>query len=422
MSCRHLVLAFAAGLGLLTACVPPSTDEINTNIDVSSGSIDEQLDLHTHSVARSGCDAQLLIDGPASRVVFERLIEQAIDHLHVWTLNFDNDRAKPEDTAQQFADLFVAKAQSGIPVRMVVDVVTEQVFSAPEMSDYLAAGGVDLQRYIAPQTKPFGQLLHHSHEKILIRDGQEAIIGGMNYGYYYFAEGAWRDTNILLKGPVVADVQRDFLTSWERLTGTDSPPGDLYPPLPPDGPITCRYIDQHPALDDYDINYAILIAIRRAETRIDMEAPYFNPTPWLVTELINAVQRGVAVRILTNSRTAIDVAEVYDAMSDSFSGLVQNNIDVYLWNQPRTMHSKAVTVDDKLAIVGSINFNYRSLVWDTENVVVLTSPQSIQEVQAMIDADFSAPDVFLIDQSFLDAISPEQRSQSQFWLPLRWLF
>ena len=86
------------------------------------------------------------------------------------------------------------------------------------------------------------------------------------------------------------------------------------------------------------------------------------------------------------------------------------------------MHSKAVVVDDALAMLGSYNFNYRSIVWDTENAVIFTDPEAIDAVHQMVLDDLAVEGVFEIDREWLDAVPPEERAAWQRLHNLGWLF
>ena len=91
-----------------------------------------------------------------------------------------------------------------------------------------------------------------------------------------------------------------------------------------------------------------------------------------------------------------------------------------MWDQGvhRTMHSKAIVVDDKMAMVSTHNLNFRSLVWDAENGVVFTDSDPIDAVRAMVEADFAREWVIEIDRAWLDAVPPEERAswdQGRFW-------
>jgi cardiolipin synthase len=238
---------------------------------------------------------------------------------------------------------------------------------------------------------------------MLIADGRRAIVGGSNYGTRYLAAGQWRDTNMLLTGPVVTTIQQDFLNDWQTMGGVNVQASPALPELEPTGDLSIRYIEQRPAQSDFDVNTALLISLRLAEEYVLIEAPYFNPTDWLIEELIAVADRGVEVHILTNSAESVDIQALFPVISSWFETLLNHGIHVLLWDfGERTMHSKAIVVDDKLAMVGTHNFNARSILWDSEDMVVFTDADAVLQVFQMIQDDCEAPHVHEIDFEWLD--------------------
>jgi len=283
---------------------------------------------------------------------------------------------------------------------------------------------VNYRDFVLPGDWLDDQLMRRTHKKILLVDGRRAIIGGMNYGWLYFAENQWRDTNVLVTGPVVATVQREFLRDWGTLGNDIGDRQRYFPALEATGDLAIRAIDQRPTQGDIDLNTAILIALRSADLSIDIEAPYFNPTEWLAEELLATSARGVEVRILVNSDASLNVEGTFAMTAFWFDAMVDGGVRMFMWDQGvhRTMHSKAIVVDDKMAMVSTHNLNLRSLVWDAENGAIFTDPEAIDAVRAMVEADFSREWVIEIDRAWLDAVPPEERAswnQERFWA---WLF
>jgi len=390
---------------------------------IGGDSIDELLDRYTDSHADGGGDMRILDEGPESYQAFRDLISGAEHHLHVETLNFDDDTNKPQDMALEFAQLFAAKAREGVQVRIIVDDWQHPRSGGPYVDPVMREAGVEIRNFMPVVGLDINQIIHRQHKKILLADGREVIIGGVNYGWVYFAEGQWRDTNVLLTGPVVTSIQREFLVDWSDL-GTPVPDEpELLPALAPTGPLSIRTIDQRPLKSDYDLNNAIRLALRSARERVDIQAAYFNPPDWLLADLVAVGDRGVEVRILMNSPGSIDVADAYAVTVPSFDVLVDHNVRIFLWGLPQTFHSKAMVVDDKFAMIGSHNFNYRSVVWDTENAAIFTDPAAIEAVQAMIDADLAVEGVFEIDRAWVDAeLARLQFSGGSILTSFNWLF
>lgn len=418
LTCVLVAALLSAGTGCLPSAspAPSGADTVDSSIQVTSESIDTLLDRYTDTHLDSGNGMQLLIDGPESLAAFEQLINSAEQHIHVETLNFDNDTEEPRDIALEVAQLLAAKARQGIRVRMIIDPVVEGIITPPSITQTLYEAGIEILGYVPMWTPPLQQTLHRTHKKLMLVDGKAAIIGGMNYGWLYLGDGQWRDTNILLTGPVVGTMQGEFLRDWEYLGGDARWDPSLYPAIEPTGDLPVRSVDQRPIAGDFDINNTMLIALRSARESIEIETPYFNPTDWMLDELLAAASRGVEVRLLTNTLESVDIKESYTVFTSYLAPLIDNGIRVFLWGQARTLHSKALVVDDTLAMVGSYNLNWRSIAWDTENVAVFTDTGSIARIRAMIDTDRTAEAVFEVPPGS-DWLNAVLSTPLPFWVP-----
>ncbi len=403
------------------ACGPPVFAP-EPAVEVDGATIDELLDRYTDTRRDPGSDMRLLVDGPDSRAAFTELIESARHHLHIETLHFEDDSGRPENVGGAFARLLIDQAERGTAVRVVLDPIVQDVLGPPGLEQEMIDGGVAVRRFDPPARGLLDQLLYGAHKKLLLADGEQAIIGGMNYGYVYFEPDRWRDTNVLLTGPVVATIQQEFLRDWAQLGSAVLEAEELHPLLEPTGKLAIRAIDQRPGDGHFDINAAVLIAIRSATATIDIEAGYFNPIDWLADALFDAADRGVRVRILVNSFQAMDVKEIYYVAANWFDVLVDYGLELYLWERDQTMHSKAMTVDDTFALVGSYNFNQRSIIWDTENAVIFTDRSAVEQVRRMVEDDFTAEGVIRVDRAWLRAVSLRERAMWRAWWTLGWLF
>ncbi len=399
---------------------------VNSDIDVSKGiSIDDELDEFTDSENVSGNKVRLLIDGPESYDVFTQLIESAQASINIETLNFDDDKDQPENIAMQFVQMLTDKAKSGISVNVILDKASQEMFSDLSIIDKLTAGGVNVKYYRVPRDVKtrFPRFFYHTHKKLLIIDGKKAIVGGMNFGYRYFGENQWRDTNVLLEGPVVASLQRQFARDWEMLGGNIADNEKYFPYLQAVGEISVRTIDQRPCMDDFDINNAVLIALRSAKERVDIESPYFNPCHWLSEAIEQASRRGVKVRILTNSDKSNDIPRSFMISAYNFEEMIEAGVRVFVWNvENRTLHSKVIVVDNSFAMIGSYNFNRRSIMWDAEDAVIFTDESTVGMFEDMLEDDFSSEFAFEITRDWVNSRDESERESWRDWQILNWLF
>ncbi len=405
-------------------CLPDVPDTIDEKISIDANEdVNTLLDKFTDSHQDPDSDMQLLPDGQLSYNAFTDLINSATDHINIETLDFDDDENREENMGLEFVQMLIDKVKEGVEINIIVDPIAQKFTSRQTLVDKLRAGGVNVKYYSPPDIDGFDKMYYRTHKKMMIVDGKQAIVGGMNFGLRYLGHGQWRDTNVLLTGPVVATIQSDFLRDWQSLGGTLSGDRNYFPELGKTGDLSIRSIDQRPAQDDFDINTAVMIALRIAKHRVDIEAPYFNPTGWLVDEIEAARNRGVEIRILTNSEDSDDIPLSYIVTAYWFDDMLDLGVKIFLWDiEDRTMHSKAMVVDDKLAMVGSYNFNFRSIMWDTEDAVIFTDPQPVEAIQQMIDNDINCDCVFRVTDDWVDSHSPQERQSWDFWHLISWLF
>ncbi len=400
---RALAWAAAAAVFLSTGACLPIPDSVNDNIAIDTDDYDVLLDRYTNSYRDYGCTLQLMTESDQSYVGFTEVISNAQSTIDIETLNFDDERKNPEDLGLAFAQMLADKARAGVRVRVLLDGLTHAAIGNIEANRVMLDAGIEIREY-QPERADFStaDLLFRMHKKILVADGERAIIGGSNFGYRYQGPSQWRDTNVVLTGPIATTLQHEFNYDWDNRTAPALLLLQSPATTPSVGDVALREIDQKPSQDDFDINNAILIGLRLAKRRVDIEAPYFNPTDWLLDEMADAVARGVDVRVLLNSETSNDVPQTYYADAALFDTILQRGIRLFLWDRTtRTMHSKAMIVDDALAMVGTYNFNARSILWDTENAIFSTDPAVIQMIDQMIQTDFAEDHILEIDREWV---------------------
>jgi len=350
--------------------------------EVGSLEFNRRMDALTGSTVREGNRSQLLYDGVESFEARKRLILSATDSVYLQTFIFDDD-----DTGWETARLLAQKAQEGLDVRVIFDGFGSNR-AENEIFEFMRQNEVKVEEYGDP-LRQFWDLNDRWHEKHLIVDNQIAIEGGMNIANEYAlggsgklvfsrgpdAEMGWRDLDVQVEGPVVADIVGGFYKNWEELTGSAERRA------PVDASVLERFEDgsqvrfvQHRPDEDGDQNTKELYlqAIRSATDSIVIENAYFLPPAELRNALINAASRGVTVKIMTNSRETNDMGPVSDASRYYYDDLVEAGAQVFE-KQDATLHSKTMTVDGKFSIIGSVNLNGRSQWRDSESVVGITS-------------------------------------------------
>ena len=392
-------------IGLAPAACLPLPGSTDQEIVIDTEDFDVLLDRYTNSHRDFGCTLQLITSSDEAYAGFTDVISNAQSTIDIETLNFDDDDAFPEDLALQFAQLLGDRVRSGIRVRVMLDIVSNTIFGSPRVNQALVDGGVEVHQFQSAVS--VGGILFSTHKKILIADGQRAIVGGSNYGYSYVGPSQWRDTNALLTGPIVTTLQHEFDYDWDNRSAAAELLLESPATTPSEGQFALREIDQKPSEGDFDINNAVTIGLRLAKSRVDIETPYFNPPDWMLDEMENAVDRGVQIRVLLNSASSVDIPAVFAADASRFEASLTRGVRIFLWNLPgRTIHAKAMVVDDSLAMIGSYNFDARSSFWDTENAIFSTEPAAVQAIDAVLQKDFAESFVNEIDLDWVASQPP----------------
>lgn len=384
---------------------------------VDSAEFSSIMSTWTESRESSGSATHVLIDNDEVRQVRNRMMAGAQHSIHFTALILE-----PDTTGYETADLLVAAAERGVEVRVVVDATTQYTFGNYDILERLADAGVEVIPFNpvvewAGSRGSFGiNVNQRLHEKILVVDGREAIVGGRNVGDDYLLDDHWRDTCVHVVGPGVADVQRLFfaiwtqISDWERRAGCpqqrkygfacpavgDPAVGDpIYtPPVATAGTSRTRPVYSDPRTQRTPYGYrATLNLVRGARQEILIANSYFVPPRRLRKHLKAAVARGVRVVVVTNSLESTDAWWMYYASLNYYKELIGAGIEVRHYRGTETMHAKTMLVDGKIALIGSFNLDPRSAASNSEAMVLVRGGAAVSELAAAFATDLAYSDV-----------------------------
>jgi len=317
----------------------------------------------------SGNQIRTLMDGPASFAERERLIDGAKDSINLMSWAIYDDT-----TGWETARKLVGKANDGVKVRVILDgQVSRRPHHDPPVK-FLEENGVEVLRWTDADRPYDGQ-----HRKMMIVDGSEAVAGGMNLGDVYSHKDGdvkWRDTDILMAGPAVAEGEKLFASLWNEAAASSGfePMEVSSTPVAPSGGTRSAVVNHVPGPEgDAHIMLATMKAIEGATESVDIENAYFINTPGMKDVILKALDNGVRVRLLTNSAESIDEPIIAAPILSSLPELVEAGAEVYL-KKGDTLHSKFMTVDGMFSSVGSHNHHPRSQRFEGEMVVNSLDP------------------------------------------------
>jgi cardiolipin synthase A/B len=348
----------------------------------------------------TGNQVRLLQDGPATYRAMLAAILAAQDHINMETYILDDD-----EVGQRFAEALILKQQQGVQVNLIRD--SAGTFGTPAaFFDRLTASGIRVLEFnplnplSALAERRDWELNQRDHRKLLIVDGHTAFLGGINISSVYsggsFSQRsrlrpggspAWRDTDLQLQGPVVAEFQKLFLATWARQQGGALAPRQYFPAPRNVGAQVVRAIGSSPD-EPFSLIYATLLsAIGAAETSVHLTNAYFAPDPQLIAALQAAAGRGVDVRLILPNQT--DSWLVFQVGRGFYEPLLRSGVKIYE-RRGVILHSKTALIDGVWATVGSTNLDWRSFLHNHELNAVVLGVDFGQQVQAMFTADLAA--------------------------------
>ena len=379
----------------------------------------------------SGNQVLLLQDGPATYQAMFKAIEAATNHINIATYILDDD-----EVGQRFAQALMAKQRQRVQVNLLHDSVGTIGTPAAFFAE-LAAGGISVHVFnpINPlAARGAWQWNQRNHRKLLIVDGSIAFLGGINISSVYsggsFKTGskgqpkkgnaenpAWRDTDLQLQGPVVAELQKLFIDAWAKQKGPPLAAKNYFPPPQNLGRQVVRAIGSSPD-EPFSLIYATLLsAIGSAETSVRITNAYFVPDPQLLDALETAARRGVDVTLILPGQT--DSWLTFHAGRRSYERLLRAGVKLFE-RRGVILHSKTALIDGVWATVGSTNLDWRSFLHNHELDAVVLGADFGRQVQAMFDKDLAASDAIVLaswQQRSLGLRAKEWFAQAwEYWL------
>ena len=345
----------------------------------------------------AGNKVALLQDGPNTYRAMLAAIGAARDHVNMETYILEDD-----ETGRRFADALIDKQRQGVQVNLIHDSVGTLGTSA-EFFKRLTDAGIRVLEFnpVNPLTAKAGwDVNQRDHRKLLITDGKTVILGGINISSVYSGGSSsrgnraterdgqlpWRDVDLQIDGPVVAEFQRLFIETWTKQQGEPLAPRRYFPPLAAQGKEVVHAIGSAPD-EPYSRIYATLIsAIDSAESDIALTNAYFVPDPQLLASLKGAVARGVDVKLLLPGRT--DSALVFNAGRSYYTELLESGVKIYERNNA-LLHAKTAVIDGVWSTVGSTNLDWRSFLHNQEVNAVVLGAEFGQRMRAAFEADLA---------------------------------
>jgi phosphatidylserine/phosphatidylglycerophosphate/cardiolipin synthase-like enzyme len=369
------------------------------------------------------------------------LVDSARHHILISTFSWHND-TYGKDFRRYLKEAVRRRKEEGldVSVRVLADASVFGLFS--RAFDELEDEGADVRGFNRSSWGLTPVYDVRMHDKLVISDGKEALIGGRNIADLYFdPQKWWLDLEARVKGPVVDDLQMIFLKSWEltefnrkagrfllpqeklvkdmrifwysgRYPNGKSPlepflTTDFFPGRStPAGSVPVAVLYDNPLLRRRAATTDLVIALAgRAKEHIELMTPFPNLPSDLTDALLGAVERGVKVRLIVNGReAAIRGGPFLTSGYPTLIRLIEGGAEVWAWRAngglreaieasgcdpmlmpPIALHGKMVVVDDDISIVHSSNFNIRSTYYNTEAGVFVLDRKFNQDLRGLVE-------------------------------------
>ncbi len=330
----------------------------------------------------AGNGVEALVNGEKVYPAMLDAIELAESHILLTTYIFDHDR-----TGKRFCEALKRASARGVDIRVLIDGIGEW-YSFPRTTRSLRRAGIPFARFLPPRVLPPSLSLNmRNHQKILVVDDRVGFTGGMNLSDRHLVDdpnnrSPTADLHFRLTGPVVVQLREEFLRLWRFATQNgDVPP---FHETAPDGPFMCRTITDGPDEDLDRLNMLLGAAIAEAHHSVRIMTPYFLPPRELIGAIQAATVRGVEVVVVLPAKN--NLPYMHWATRNMLWEILLRGVKVY-YQPPPFNHSKLFIVDGYYTLIGSANWDPRSLRLNFELQV------------EVYGEDFAAPLIQYIDRS-----------------------
>jgi cardiolipin synthase A/B len=294
------------------------------------------------------------------------------------------------EAADQFCAALADRARAGLPVKILLDAVGSATLGERAYTT-LTEAGCEVAWYTPIRWYTVGRFNNRTHRKTLVVDGRIGFTGGAGIADHWQGTATppdeWRDMMYRFEGPAVAPLLSGFAQNWLRTTGEIVQGAEYFPTIEPAGSLALQVIHSSPDAGASSARLMYYLAIVSARRRIDIVNPYFVPDETAVETLIEAVARGVQVRVLVSGRRN----DNWLARQNSrrlYGTLLDGGVHLHEYHHSM-IHQKVMLVDGCWCTVGTSNFDNRSFAHNEETSVCLCDTRFVAAMTSIFDEDLA---------------------------------
>jgi cardiolipin synthase len=346
------------------------------------------VDLNTNlgrMPAFSGNKVELLADYDATIKSIIKDIRAAQDFVHIefYIITYD-------DCTEELFTALAEAIKRNVKVRVMLDALGSwRVPNYRQTKKKLTEIGAEwhLMLPIGLPGRNFNRPDLRNHRKILVIDGQIGYTGSQNLvrrNYHRKDDLYYDELMVRTQGPIVAQLHGTFMTDWYSETSVLLS-REAFPEIKLNaghaGSTLAQLLPSGPGYDNENNLKLFNSLFYAASEKITIVNPYFVPDSSMLTAITSAAQRGVEV-VMINSEI-MDQKLVGHAQRSYYEQLLQAGVKIYLYKHPILLHSKFITIDDDIAVVGSSNLDIRSFQLNLEVSLMIYDPHVVRELHAL---------------------------------------
>ena len=337
----------------------------------------------------SGDNGAILISGYEESIdTMAAAIREAQDYVHVEFYILQSDA-----TTESFFAAMEEVAARGVKVRVLLDHWANRGKPFYKKTiKRLDAMGADwhLMLPVQPFRGAYTRPDLRNHRKLLVVDGLVAFTGSQNITdpTYNLRKNIkrglrWVDMMTRVDGPVVASINAVFLSDWYSETDEIIDDIELFDVRTGSGDLDCQVIPSGPGFEFQNNLKLFMSLLFAAQDKLIIVSPYFVPDEGLLLAIQTACQRGVHVELFVSEEG--DQAMVYHAQRSYYEALLRSGVKIFLYRKPFILHSKSMSVDDEVAVIGSSNMDMRSFGLNLEISLLVRGEEYVQQLRAVED-------------------------------------
>jgi cardiolipin synthase A/B len=304
------------------------------------------------------------------------------------TVNFEAFILYSDSIGRQFRDALCQRAQSGVEVRVILDGIGSAWRLDNSDVRMMKDAGCKFAYYHPTHSWRVDRTNRRTHRRILVVDGKLGFTGGVGFAEKWSGHAQdkdhWRDVHLRVEGPLVASLQGAFQEHWSKTFEEALSGYGQFPPLSSAGGLKAQIVSSR-SFSMAAVPLLQAVAFTAAEKRIWITNSYCTPTSDQVDQLVDAVNRGVDVRLILPGPNN-DQPMTKSAGRAAYGKMLEGGVKIFEY-QPTMIHEKSMIIDGLFSMIGSSNFDARSSEINEELDVVVYDEKFGREMESIFETD-----------------------------------